>query len=128
MERNNRNNAWIGGLVLIILGVVFLFQNITGIGFGNWWALFILIPALWAFWRAWGLYQEEGKVTRRVANMVYGGLFPFLVAVLFLFNLDWGRLWPVFLIVAGIGVYFGLNAKEDEQYLRRDKTHQGHSG
>ncbi len=112
---NSNRNSWIAGLVLIILGLVFLFQNITGVSFGNWWALFILMPALWAFWSAWGFYQQEGKITQRVANMVYGGMFPFLIAVLFLFSLDWGRLWPLFLILAGVGVVFGLSSREGEK-------------
>lgn len=127
MVNSNRNNM-IAGLVLVILGVVFLFQNITGISFGNWWALFILIPALWAFWNAWGLYQQDGKITQRVANMVYGGMFPFLVAVIFLLNLDWGRLWPLLLILAGVGVVFGLSSQKENPPQDRDQFEQRQTG
>lgn len=115
MERNNRNNSWLGGAVLIGLGIWFLVQNIAGVSLGNWWALFILIPALWSFWRAWTLYQKDGNVTHRVANAVYGGLFPFAIAVIFLFNLNFGKLWPVFLIIVGIGAFFGLRTEDEEK-------------
>jgi hypothetical protein len=115
MEKNNRNNSWLGGAVLIILGIWFLVQNIAGVSLGNWWALFILLPALWSFWRAWTLYQQDGKITHRVANAVYGGLFPFTIAVIFLFNLNFGKLWPVFLIVLGIGAFFGLRGENEEK-------------
>ena len=115
MVNRDRNNTWLGGLALIAVGLVFLVQNFTGIGLGNWWALFILIPALWAFWRAWSLYQEDRHITRRVANTIYGGVFPFIVAMIFLLNLDWGRIWPVFLVAAGVGVVFGLGDKKVEE-------------
>lgn len=114
MVNRDRNNTWLGGLVLIAIGLIFLIQNFAGISFGNWWALFILIPAVWAFSRAWSLYREDGKITHRVANAVYGGIFPFIVAMIFLLNLDWGRIWPIFLIAAGIGVAFGLSDKRQE--------------
>jgi peptidoglycan/LPS O-acetylase OafA/YrhL len=111
MEKNDRNNWWVG-LALVLIGLVFLVQNFVGLSFGNWWAIFILLPAIWAFFRAWSFYQEDHTITRRVANAVYGGLFPFLVGMIFLFNLDWGKLWPLFLIILGVGAIFGLSSKD----------------
>jgi hypothetical protein len=119
MQTQRNDNNWIGGLVLIVLGVLFLFQNLTGFGLGNWWAIFILLPAFAAFWTAWTTYQADGKLTHRVANLLYGGSFPFLIGVIFLFNLNWGGIWPLFLILAGLGVIFGWSAKDNE------KTPQG---
>ncbi len=115
MERTHRNNSWLGGTILIVLGIWFLVQNIAGVSWGNWWALFILIPAAGSFWRAWTLCQKDGQITHRVANAVYGGLFPFTIVVIFLFNLNFGKLWPVFLIIAGIGAFFGLRAEDEEK-------------
>lgn len=109
MENNRQQSAWVAGLVLVGLGVFFLLQNLTGVVWGNWWAVFILIPAFWAFWSAWQAYVQDRAFTRRVANLAYGGMFPLLVAVLFLFNLDWGRMWPLFLILAGLGAITGWN-------------------
>jgi hypothetical protein len=115
MERNNRTNRWLGGAILIVIGLWFLVQNIAGVSWGNWWALFILLPAGWSFWRAWTLYQQDHQITHCVANAVYGGLFAFAVAVIFLFNLNFGKLWPVFLIIAGVGAFFGLRADNEEK-------------
>ena len=36
--------AWIAGGVLILVGIVFIVRNVSGLYFDNWWALFILIP------------------------------------------------------------------------------------
>ena len=44
----NRTSPLILGGILILIGVVFLAQNLTDFDLGNWnwWALFILIPAV----------------------------------------------------------------------------------
>ena len=42
----SRRSSWIGGVILVFLGVLFLLQNIGWLARdGNWWAVFILIPA-----------------------------------------------------------------------------------
>ena len=76
-------------VVLILLGFLFLAQQIGDFSFDNWWALFILIPALSAFGAAARIWQGRGRFTFAVWSTFYGGLFPLLVAVMFLFNLDW---------------------------------------
>jgi hypothetical protein len=97
-------SAWIGGVVLILLGVIFLAQNLGGFYLGNWWALFILIPAAGAFGTAWNSYQNAGgQITAAVRGSLFGGLILTLVAGAFLFNLNWGLIWPIFIILAGIG-------------------------
>jgi hypothetical protein len=95
---------WMGGVVLILLGCVFFLQN-AGVRIlnDNWWALFILIPSGGLLIGAWNMYRAHGRFTRAVAGMVTGALAPLAVALIFLFNLDWGTVWPVFLIVAGAG-------------------------
>jgi hypothetical protein len=101
--------AWIGGVVLILLGVVFLLQN-TGTRLPeNWWAFFILIPAGGAFTAAWNSYQRAGgQLDAAARGSLIGGLVLTMVAVTFLLNLNWGILWPVLLIIAGVGAL--LNA------------------
>jgi len=47
-RREMGGSTWIAGVILVVLGGIFLVRN-TGIlnySFTNWWALFILIPAL----------------------------------------------------------------------------------
>ncbi len=97
--------AWVGGVILIILGVVFLLQETGTFALENWWALFILIPAVGAFGRAWRHYQDAGgRITAGVRSSLIGGLVLTVVSAAFLFNLDWGLLGPVLILLAGISL------------------------
>jgi hypothetical protein len=97
------NGSMIGGAVLIALGVIFIAQNIGGMHLGNWWAWFILVPAVMAFWQAYQAYLEAGQhVTQKVWGFVAGGLVPAVIGLIFLFNLNFGTLWPFLLIAAGV--------------------------
>lgn len=98
------NNAWIAGLVLIGIGVIFLLNQFTGFELNNWWALFILIPALGAFGNAFRTRQANGSFGKEGRGSLIGGLILTFVASIFLFELDWGQVWPVFLILAGVGI------------------------
>jgi len=99
-------SSWIGGAVLIVLGIVFLLQN-AGLDIPflrNWWALFILFPAVSSLTRAWQEYRSNGqRVTGPVSGSLTGGLALILATVTFLFGLSWSLIWPVFLILAGLG-------------------------
>lgn len=97
---------WLPGVVLIAIGVIFLFTNLTGFSLDNWWALFILIPAVSNFGNAWRKYQRHGRLTRGARGSITGGLILTLIASAFLFDLDWGLIWPVFLIIGGISALF----------------------
>ena len=112
-ERDTNPTWWIGGAVLVVLGAVFLLRNMTNFEFDNWWALFILIPAVAAFANAWRLYQRnDRRVTRQVLNTLMGGMAPLIIAVIFLFQLDWSKIWPVFLILAGVGMLVGRSVRD----------------
>ena len=106
-SRRAPDTSWVGAVVLIALGLIFLAQNMTGFAWGNWWALFILIPAGFACARAWQAYQAAGRLTREASGPFVGGLVLTTVALIFLFELSWGLLWPVFLILGGIAVLLG---------------------
>jgi hypothetical protein len=98
-----RGSTWTGGAVLILIGVVFLVRNITGIYWGNWWAVFILIPAVTSLANAWSAYQRRDRKSLAAARgSLFGGLAMLTVALVFFFNLDWGRIWPVFIIIGGL--------------------------
>ena len=100
------SGSWIGGAVLIALGIIFLLQN-AGLDIPflrNWWALFILFPAVGSLTRAWQAYQRNGqRFTGPVSGSLTGGLALVLVAATFLFGLSWSLIWPIFLILAGLG-------------------------
>lgn len=107
VHRKTENN-WIGGVVLIAIGLIFLLSNtIEGFHINNWWALFILIPAVVNFGNAWRNYQSDGQLSRSVRGSLTGGIILTLIASAFLFNLDWGLIWPLFLIVGGLSAVMG---------------------
>ncbi|MCR4427998.1 MAG: hypothetical protein NUV68_01455 [Caldiserica bacterium] len=96
-----------GAFILIVIGIIFLLDNAWGIKVGNWWALLILIPAIAAFSRAWSSYRQRKVFNPEAASSLTGGLILSLVAFIFLFNLDWGKVWPAFLVVIGLGALIG---------------------
>jgi hypothetical protein len=96
--------SWIPGLVLIGLGVLFLLTNLTGYRLDNWWALFILIPAINNFSAAVNQYRHAGSVDRHARSHLFWGFFFVLLSSAFLFNVDFGLFWPAFIILAGLGM------------------------
>ncbi len=102
---SRRGEGWVAGLILILLGGIFLLQNAGLLVFQNWWALFILIPAIAAFANAWTRYQETGHVDAAVRGSAFVGLILVLVTAAFLFQFfNTALFWPALLIVAGIGI------------------------
>ncbi len=97
--------AWIGGAVLILLGLVFLAQNSGLLFLHNWWALFFLIPALGAYATAFGMYRaSDYRFTYAVRGSLFGGIFFTLLAGAFLFNVAAGLFWPLILILIGVAL------------------------
>ena len=99
-----RPYGWIGGAILILLGIVFLLQTMGFPFLLNWWALFILIPAFWAYVAAWRIYQDSGRMTRGVAGALTVGILLTVLSLVFLFNLAIGLFWPALLIVGGLAL------------------------
>jgi uncharacterized membrane protein HdeD (DUF308 family) len=105
-------NWWVGGAILIAIGVIFLIQNLTGgFVFRNWWAIFIAFPGLAALANAWRVYRAGGRLTREARRSLFGGLFLLTIAAVFVFDLNWGAIWPVFLIIWGVGLLFDSMAR-----------------
>jgi hypothetical protein len=103
--RSSERSGRILGLIMIAVGAVFLLQNAgLPVLVGNWWAMFILIPAIGAFAAAWTLYRQDGHFTPRVIGLVTGGLVPLTIALIFLFNFNFGITWPILLVVLGAGI------------------------
>lgn len=97
-----KNNSWVAGVILIAIGLVFLATNLGGFALNNWWALFILIPAAFTFGNAFTDYKENGRLTKKGRGDLTGGLIMSFIGCIFLFGWDWGKIWPVFLIIGGI--------------------------
>lgn len=96
------DSLWLG-VVLILLGAIFLLQRTGTVSLHNWWAIFILIPTFSAFTSAVRMWQRDEMFHFGVWSTFYGGIFPLAVAMIFLFDLDWGDYWPIFVIIGGFG-------------------------
>ena len=100
-----RRPAWIAGGVLILIGIVFIVRNLTGLELHNWWALFILIPALGSLATAWQMFEKNDRhFTAASRGPLVGGVVLLAVAAIFLFSLDWAIAWPFLLILGGAGL------------------------
>jgi CBS domain containing-hemolysin-like protein len=102
-------SGWIIGVILIVLGGLFLMQNMGTLKMpiSNWWALFILIPTISAFERAWQMYREaENKMTSQVSGSLLLGIVLTLVTLGFLFNIGWTYFGPSLIILVGLGILF----------------------
>jgi hypothetical protein len=109
-DRSNgwRHGPWLGGVILIVLGVIFLLQNFGYPLPENWWAVFILIPAAAAFSSAWSLYERAGRrITAGVRGAAIGGTILTVLAAVFFFGVDFGKFWPVILIALGVAAIAG---------------------
>jgi hypothetical protein len=97
--------AWIGGAVLILIGLVLLLGSlgVTSTFLEHWWALFILIPAFGAFAGAYRSRRDTGRFTGAAVGGLIGGVMLTLVALTFLFGLSWNLMGPVLLIGLGVG-------------------------
>jgi len=103
-QRASNGTAWVGGVVLIVLGVIFLLQSVRGFTLNNWWALFILIPAFGSFADAWNIYRQAGRLNRRARGTLISGCVLLLVTAAFLFNWNWELVLPILLIVWGVTI------------------------
>ena len=104
VEPRKSSPRWLGGVVLILIGLVFLLGNLFSVSFlANWWAIFILIPAIYSLSQAWQSYQAHGHLTEKGRSNLIGGLLIGTVGFIFLFGLSFGNWWPLFLIIVGLG-------------------------
>jgi len=102
--RYTGGGAWLIGAAFIILGAIFMLQNMGAMRIQNWWALFILLPAMGAFATAYGAYRNNGgRLSALARGSLISGLVFVAIAAFFLLNLDWIKLWPLLLILVGIG-------------------------
>lgn len=95
--------GWIPGLILIGIGAFFLINNFTNFHLTNWWALFILIPAFGSLGKFVHHYGESGRLNGEARGALIWSLILFVVAAAFIFGWSWGLVWPVLLIIGGLG-------------------------
>jgi peptidoglycan/LPS O-acetylase OafA/YrhL len=103
----SRGDAWIIGIILIVLGGLFLMRT-TGtvdIPLTNWWALFILIPAFGALSAGWRMYREaDYHLTTAARSSLLVGLVLSFITFMFLFEISWTYVGPILIIVVGFAI------------------------
>lgn len=98
------SSSWIAGVVLILVGAAFLVANFTDYQLHNWWALFILIPAVSSLGNAVRIYRRDERLGKEGRGSLVSGLIFLFVSAAFLLGWDWSAIWPFFLIIGGAGL------------------------
>jgi hypothetical protein len=107
-RRAGRSGSWAAGAILILIGIFIMLQNLTSFELENWWALFIMIPALGAFGNAWRAFQNDGGLSGQARASLISGVILTMVTAIFLLGLNWTILGPVLLILAGVGLLLNV--------------------
>ena len=100
------------GALLLAIGVLYMLQ-VLGLlpPFSNWWAMFLLLPALGCFSAAIGAYRRHENWAGQALGLVIAGLLFVGLAAVFFFDLDIRWFGPLFLIVAGILLLVGVRVR-----------------
>lgn len=107
-RRRGEGASWIVGLVLIVLGSVFMLERAGYVALtGNWWALFIYLAAAGSFVNAWRSRRDSGRFgTAATTSLVWGLVLTVVATILFL-DLSWDVWWPGILVAVGLGIVTG---------------------
>lgn len=89
----------------IFMGVIFLLgvMDVTILGLNAWW-LVALLPIYWIVAISWKHYQQDGGFSRRVFAILIWGLLPFAYVAASALGYDTGAIWPLGIILAGVGM------------------------
>jgi hypothetical protein len=111
------SNLWIG-LAFIAGGAIILLNQSGLLSFEfNWWAIFILIPAIGSFSSAYNRYRTTNNLFD-MSVMMPALIGLFMIGLMFNllsgngWNFNWNLLWPIMLIIIGLGMAFGRSRKE----------------
>lgn len=111
-----KTSSAVWGVILIIGGIILFTQQFGLLGPRyNWWALFILIPALASLGGAFTAFQQTGKFNAAVRSGLGGSIVLLTLTFMFLFGLDWAIWWPLMVLAGGLSIFLeGLGGKEVE--------------
>ena len=102
------SSSWSWGVVLILLGAIFLLNNM-GYDFlqvHNWWAIFILAPGLSMIANSLKYFRAKNRFSRGARTRGLLGVILSAFAVSLLFGIDLALLGPFLLV--GFGIYLLL--------------------
>ena len=105
-DRKNESGSWALGIALILIGGLFLLDNLNlvNINLTNWWAIFILIPGLNMTVNGWKHYQMNQSHSSR--STAFWGMLLIILSITLFFNISWSLIFPLGLIVAGLYIFF----------------------
>ncbi len=90
-----------GGLILILLGVLFLLVTMDHISWGSWWQYFLMglgvILILEAIIRS-----ASPSYRRDISGKLIGGFILIFIGGAFI--IGWSNWWPLILIAVGVGI------------------------
>lgn len=111
-------------IAIIAIGLLFLANNLGyNLAFldrGNWWAVIILLAAFAPLTHAYERHRAVGRIDAEVMYSLLSAAGVVLVAVLFLFELDWGTWWPLFVILGGLFTLIPHRHRCRDRYGYRD--------
>lgn len=116
MEQNEQEKhfPFAAAAALVIVGIIFLVRNFGGLELENWWALFFFVPVAYLLISAWTSFRaKEGRLTHETTSPIIGSLVLITVALVFLLELDWGSIWPVYMIIGAAAILLNSVAKEE---------------
>ncbi len=102
------SSSWSWGVVLILLGGIFLLNNMgyDFISIDNWWAIFILAPGLSMMASSFKYFRAKNRFSRGARTRGLLGLILSAFAVSLLFGIDMLYIGPALLV--GFGIYLLL--------------------
>lgn len=115
-NRKQSSNLWLG-LIFIFGGIALILNQLDLLPIElNWWALFIMLPAGGFLSGAYKRYREnENLFSMDVAYTALIGLFmtalSFSLLVGDAWDINWSLLWPLILIVIGLGMIFSRSQR-----------------
>lgn len=111
------STLWIG-LAFIAGGAVILLNQSGLLSFKlNWWAFFILVPAIGSFSNAYNCYRATNNLFH-MSVMMPALIGLFMIGLMFNllsgngWNFNWNFLWPAMLIIIGLGMIFSRSRAE----------------
>ncbi|HEX5961717.1 MAG TPA: hypothetical protein VFY97_10795 [Rhodanobacteraceae bacterium] len=116
-------------VAIVAIGAMFLARNLgyplTFLDHGNWWAIIILLAALAPLMHAYEVYRARGRIDAEAAHSLLAAAAVALVGVLFLFELDWGTWWPLFVILGGLFTLVPRRHCRHDRYRHGDDEADG---
>jgi len=106
----SRGGSWAAGVILILLGGMFLMRNMGtfDLPLKNWWALFILMPAIGSLDAAFRIHRQAGYFNAAARGSLLVGAVLTFITVMFLFDISWTFFGPILIILVGIAILFNF--------------------